>query len=254
MDAVSEECKRALAAAEFLSAQSAASLVPWRASIASWHATTLRPMTALLIVSALACILGEYLDLRTLVYVAKPLATIAVILIAARSTHPVSGRYKALITAGLVCSLAGDVFLMLPGDQFVAGLSSFLVAHLLYITAFVRHGGGLRDPKAALVFAIGIVMLAVLWPTLGALRIPVTIYVVVIATMAWQAIARWRLLGTADARLAAVGAMSFLVSDASLAFGRFRGELPGSTVLVLATYWFAQWCIARSVTPSRTPR
>lgn len=211
-------------------------------------------MTALLIVSALACIVGEYLDLRTLVYVAKPLATIAVILIAARSTRPVSARYRALITAGLLCSLAGDVFLMLPGDQFIAGLSSFLLAHLLYITAFVRHGGGLRDSRAALVFVFGIVMLAVLWPTLGALRIPVTVYVAVIATMAWQAIARWHHVGTADARLAAVGAMSFLVSDASLAFGRFRGDLPGSTVLVLGTYWFAQWCIARSVSMSRAAR
>ena len=90
-------------------------------------------------------------------------------------------------------------------------------------------------------------MLAVLWPTLGALRIPVVVYVAVISTMAWQAIARWRHLRTLDTKLAALGAMSFVVSDAALAIGRFRSEFPASAALVLGTYWLAQWCIARSV-------
>jgi hypothetical protein len=53
-------------------------------------------MTGLLIASALTCLLGEYLDLRALVYLGKPVATLAVILIAARSTPPVSTRYRAL--------------------------------------------------------------------------------------------------------------------------------------------------------------
>ncbi len=76
--------------------------------------------------------------------------------------------------------------------------------------------------------------------------------ITVIATMAWQAIARWHARGTADARLAAIGAMTFLVSDASLAWGKFRGDFAGSALLVLGTYWLAQWCIARSVTTGRT--
>ncbi len=51
-------------------------------------------MTALLIASAFACIPGEYLDVRLLVYVFKPVATIAVILLAARSAAPVSPCYE----------------------------------------------------------------------------------------------------------------------------------------------------------------
>jgi uncharacterized membrane protein YhhN len=205
-------------------------------------------MTALLIVSAVVCLLGELLDIAGLVYLGKPVATIAVILLAARSTRPVSPRYRALITAGLICSLVGDVFLMLPSDQFIAGLASFLVAHLLYIVAFAGSGGGLRDLKSASVFVIAGAILIFLWPTLGALKIPVTVYVTVIATMAWQAIARWRQLGSTDARLAAMGAMSFLISDSSLALRKFRGDFPASVLLVLGTYWLAQWWIARSVT------
>ncbi len=38
-------------------------------------------------------------------------------------------------------SLGGDVFLMLPGDYFIPGLASFLVAHLFYIALF-RQGVG----------------------------------------------------------------------------------------------------------------
>jgi uncharacterized membrane protein YhhN len=208
-------------------------------------------MTALLIVSAVICLAGEYLDSAVLVYVGKPLATLAVIMLAARSTTPVSARYRALISAGLVCSLAGDVFLMLPSDQFIAGLASFLVAHLCYLAAFAGSGGGIRNLKAAAVFLLAGAVLAMLWPSLGPLRIPVTVYVTVIATMAWQAIARWQRLGSRDSQLAALGAVVFLLSDAALAWRKFRGDFPGSVLVVLGTYWLAQWCIAQSVTTRR---
>jgi uncharacterized membrane protein YhhN len=211
-------------------------------------------MTALLIVSAVVCLVGEYLDSAVLVYVGKPLATLAVIMLAVRSTTPVSARYRALISAGLMCSLAGDVFLMLPSDQFIAGLVSFLVAHLFYLAAFVGGGGDWRNLKAAAVFLIAGAVLAMLWPTLGALRIQVTVYVTVIATMAWQAIARWQRLGSFGSQLAANGAVIFLLSDASLAWRKFRGDFPGSVLVVLGTYWLAQWCIAQSVTERRRER
>lgn len=134
---------------------------------------------------------------------------------------------------------------MLPGDRFVAGLASFL-AHLLYIAAFAGEKGGLRAPASALtvgVFAAG--MLALLWPDLGALRVPVVAYVTVIAVMGWQALARWG--RSPGAALAAIGALSFLVSDSALAIGPFRGEFAGGTLVVLGTYWCAQCLIARSV-------
>jgi uncharacterized membrane protein YhhN len=205
-------------------------------------------MTIVLIVAAIACVIGEYMRVREIVYFAKPLATIAVILIAAGSTAPVSTRYRALITIGLFASLTGDVLLMLPEDWFLEGLVSFLVAHLLYITAFAGEGGGLRDAPVALVMAlIGAAMLALLWPGLGNMRIPVTAYVVVIAMMAWQAVARWRHIGGTAAAMAAVGALSFMISDAALAVQRFRVEFPLATIVVLGSYWAAQWGIAQSV-------
>ena len=47
---------------------------------------------------------------------------------------------RAWFVAALVFSLAGDVLLMLPREQFVAGLSAFLVAHLCYIVGFWTDG------------------------------------------------------------------------------------------------------------------
>lgn len=183
-----------------------------------------------------------------LLYVAKPAVMLAIIAIAAREPRPISTRYRALIVIGLAWSLAGDILLMVPQDLFVAGLLAFLVAHLCYIVAFARTGGGLRDPVAAVaVSAIAGTMLAILWPGLGALRIPVVVYVTVIATMAWQAIARWRHLRSPDAAGAALGAALFLASDSALALRKFRGEFAGATFVILGTYWVAQYLIARSV-------
>jgi uncharacterized membrane protein YhhN len=96
-------------------------------------------------------------------------------------------------------------------------------------------------------------MVAVLWPSLGALQVPVTLYVVVITAMAWQALTRFHRSGSADARLAAYGALLFMLSDASLAFRRFRGDFTGSVLLVMGTYWLAQWGIARSVAVAFSP-
>lgn len=45
-------------------------------------------------------------------------------------------RYSWAIACGLALSLAGDVFLMVPGDFFLQGLLCFLVAHLAYLFAF----------------------------------------------------------------------------------------------------------------------
>ena len=188
-----------------------------------------------------------------LLYVLKPLILVAIIASAIWARPTISSRYRLLIVAGLGWSLAGDILLMLPQDLFVQGLATFLVAHLFYITAFARTGGGLRAPVVALaVAAYAGAMLAFLWPSLGDLRIPVIAYVGVIGTMAWQAIARWRHLRSTDAARAAAGAVLFMVSDTALAIERFRGEFPGSFVTVISTYWVAQYLIARSVQVGET--
>jgi len=190
---------------------------------------------------------GEERGPRPLVYVFKPLTTL-LILVAAVSATGADPRYRALITAGLAASLAGDVFLMLPRDRFVAGLASFLAAHLLYAVAFATAPAGPVDLAllvGLLAIAAGIVR--ALWDGLGRFRVPVLFYVAAIMGMAWLACVRWRTGLEAGAALAAVGALTFVLSDALLAFDRFRRRFRHSRAWVLASYYAAQALIALSV-------
>src|SRR5436190_142893 len=136
-------------------------------------------------VSAILHLRAEYRGLRRQVYLFKPLTTVTLLLIAALAP---STRYDTAIIIALIFSLAGDVFLMLRTDRFVAGLTSFLLAHLAYITAFASS---ISHPLLLAVYAVfAAVVMAILWPGLGKMRGPVAAYMCVIVVMAWQAAAR----------------------------------------------------------------
>lgn len=205
-------------------------------------------LTLLAIFSASLHIRAEYHGPRYHVYLFKPLTMVLVLLIAVQAGKPDTSLYKYAIIAGLICSLAGDVFLMLPSDRFVAGLVSFLIAHLLYITAFTSGTGFGFSLWSLVPFAIyGIVMLSILSPYLSNMKLPVLVYMVVILVMAWQAWERWSQTGQSEALLAFLGAVLFLISDSALAVNRFQGQYQSAPVLILSTYFAAQWLIARSV-------
>lgn len=191
-------------------------------------------------------------------YACKPLATVLLLLLAVRAMSPVSARYRGTILLGLGFSLLGDIFLMLPVDLFLAGLGAFLLAHLCYMGAFFS-GTDARTRLVSIVpFAVfGVANLIGLLPRLeSAMRMPVIAYVIALLLMAGFALARARSLRAregaasavaASARLAAIGAALFVVSDTLLAWDRFGGGIPLASLWVLATYFSAQWYIARSV-------
>ena len=88
-------------------------------------------LTILAIISASIHIWGEYGGPDILIYIFKPLTLVFIITIAVLAKSPPSRRYKLAIIAGLLFSMLGDTFLMLPVDLFIAGLLSFLVAQLI---------------------------------------------------------------------------------------------------------------------------
>lgn len=199
---------------------------------------------------------AHYLDERRRwqTYVCKPLATL-LILALALSLPAAHAEYRWAVAVGLVFSTAGDVFLMLPRDRFVAGLASFLVAHLCFAWAFSIGVPFVANPVFWLVYlALGGGVLAFIWPGLKpALRGPVMVYVVVIAVMASLAAERWHALGSVAALAAAAGAGLFVVSDGVLAIDRFRRPFRAARAATLATYWAAQLLIALSVGAGHPP-
>ena len=73
-------------------------------------------------------------------FIAKPLVVIGLIG-AALAVDTGDGVVRGLVVAALGASLVGDVVLMTPDARFEAGVFAFLVAHVLYITAFLETGG-----------------------------------------------------------------------------------------------------------------
>jgi uncharacterized membrane protein YhhN len=184
-----------------------------------------------------------------------PLLALGVVL-ASRSAG-VRTPWLLLLAIGL--SWAGDVALSFPG-LFVVGLCAFLLAHIAYITVFLRMpvgrmpGGRRRPPLWTLVYVLWFAgFLALLGPHTGGLLVPVAAYGLVLGLMAAFAAARGPVM--------AAGGALFVVSDTVLGLGRF---LPGygfapHDLVVMSTYLAAQLLISLGVlaalrVAARSPR
>ncbi|MDH1661295.1 MULTISPECIES: lysoplasmalogenase [Stenotrophomonas] len=216
-----------------------------------------RARDGVILLMAILAIVGALFhgDGRWLHWLAKPATTLLIAAIAWRVRDPAQPSYRRAVLAGMLLSCLGDIALMLPMDAFVPGLVAFLLAHLCYIVAFregLRAGRGLLA-ASILLGAFAVLNVLGLWPHLPApMRMPVLAYVVVLASMAVLALARqWRspqpAVEARSAPWAAVGALLFVASDSLLAWDRFAGGLPLASLLVLSTYYGAQYAIARSV-------
>jgi len=204
-------------------------------------------LTILAIISASIHIWGEYQGPDYLIYIFKPLTMVFIIAIALLAKDPPSKKYKFVIIAGLLFSMTGDIFLMLPVDLFIAGLVSFLIAQLIYTYAF-RSGRPFRFKLLAIVpFAIyGVIIFVILFPGLNGMAIPVAAYIIVIMTMAWQAWDQWDDVRKRWALLAFIGAVLFVISDTFLALNKFGEPFLAARALTLTIYFSAQWLISNS--------
>jgi uncharacterized membrane protein YhhN len=136
--------------------------------------------------------------------------------------------------AALVLSLLGDVYLMVPGDLFVVGLSSFLLAHLAYVATFAAPIGARVGWTIAVAALTSPVALRVLRNVHApALRLAISSYMLVIALMVGSAIASGSLVAT-------TGAVLFLVSDSLIAWNRFVRPFAGAQPAIMVTYHLGQ--------------
>ncbi|MET0575020.1 MAG: lysoplasmalogenase [Mesorhizobium sp.] len=156
-----------------------------------------------------------------------------------------------LLVVALALSAVGDAFLARDGDKaFLAGLGSFLAAHLVYVALFWPPGGSAgilvaqpwRAVAAAAMVAFALFMLSRLLRVVASdMRLPIVLYVAAIVAMGIAALTLGNLFIIA-------GAVAFMASDAMLASEKFlmAEQAPGSRparIAVWVLYYAAQLSI-----------
>jgi uncharacterized membrane protein YhhN len=206
----------------------------------------LQGLCAVAVISALLAIVADWNETKPKpFYLLKPLTTILIAGIAWLA--PESG-YRDWILAALLLSLLGDICLMFAGNAaFIGGLSSFLLAHLLFMWAFVQGLAVDVVPLWATVYVIyGVAFSAVLLPRAGSLKIPVLLYGAILMGMAVTASIRYAQVTDPSGLLALLGASLFVLSDSALGARKFIGAYRGAQGVILSTYWVAIGLIAAS--------
>jgi uncharacterized membrane protein YhhN len=198
-------------------------------------------------ISAGFAIAGKFQKSRFTHYAFKPLTMILIISLAWERTAVSPSAYAYLVVAGLCFGLAGDVFLMLPGNRIKPGLLAFLVGHVLYAIAFAQGTQVFSVPGLIIVLAYGSVFYLFLFKGLNRMRWPVLIYVITITMMGWLAFSRYLSLDDRASLLALVGAALFIFSDSTNAIKRFRKPFRAAELIVLAPYFAAQLLLALSI-------
>jgi uncharacterized membrane protein YhhN len=196
---------------------------------------------------------------RRLEYVAKP-ATLLLLCIwfgaEAMTTSPIP-KLALWFLIGLVFSLGGDVFLMLPGNHFIKGLLSFLVAHIAYVVAFNLGGFILNTTSLAIALLIVIVAALILRRLIASLREkgrgslvgPIVVYAVVLCLTLWSTVTttlRPEWLPYAG-WIAMAGGVLFFTSDVANAWNRFVGPHFGGRIFEMVTYHLAQYALSIGV-------
>ncbi len=186
--------------------------------------------------------------IRKLEYIAKPGVMVALLLWLG-SLGGFSGQ-MLWFALGLFLSLWGDIFLMLPKEQLLAGLLAFLGAHLFYLVGFNATLPPANLPATVMAVGVGITT-ARLYRGIAAgmaasrqnsLKTPVLAYFAMISLMLLSGLltlvrVEWE---TGAALLASGGALLFYLSDAILAWNRFVKPQSSSSLVVMITYHIGQ--------------
>lgn len=164
---------------------------------------------------------------------------------------------KKWLLAALLFSWIGDCVLLFAdlGELFfIVGLVAFLIAHILFIILFMKINTVKRNLNTP-VFWVGILsitiylakILSVLLPTLGNLKIPVSIYALTISVMLVTALRGVFMWQNKSKYAVLIGAIFFVTSDSILAIDKFYKPISLATFWIMLTYLIAQFCITYGI-------
>ncbi|MBV6397436.1 MAG: hypothetical protein HFACDABA_03050 [Anaerolineales bacterium] len=200
--------------------------------------------------------LALWKKIRPLEFIAKP-AVMAVLFVHLWVTSGLSdaGLWFGL---GILCSLAGDVFLLWLDRFFLPGLIAFLFGHIAYIVGFNLPASPFTVWGIILAVMVGLGGLRVMRRILAALtvteaprlRAAVTLYGLVISLMLLSAMLKltdtsWN---AGASLLAASGAFLFFVSDIVLAWNKFITPIQNGRIINIGLYHLGQIALVVGVT------
>ena len=216
---------------------------------------TYRIFILLFWINALIHVFSIILDLNQLILITKPLIMPILAGMFFFKTRDVERQVPvSYIYLAMLFSFFGDVLLMFM-DQgeiyFITGLIAFLFAQVLYIITY-RHyrykgsnvaGWGVRIIYSFIVIAYTVILWISLFPHLGEMLLPVTLYTLTIFGMVIMAIFRQNRTSTLSFYLVFSGAVIFLLSDSIIAINKFMVSVIYERLLVISTYMIAQFLI-----------
>jgi uncharacterized membrane protein YhhN len=210
---------------------------------------TQKKLTIVFWLLALLDIICIILEWKSAHYIVKMTLMPALIILLSSAKE---NKGKKIILAGLIFSWIGDGLLLFESKDpmfFICGLASFLATHIFYIIYFLN----INSPKVSLLKKMPILIVPVLayagalvwllFPHLGAMKIPVMAYAVVISTMLICSLYARGKVNKAAGNLYVLGAIAFVLSDSLLAINKFYQPIPSAGVLIMLTYCAAQFLI-----------
>jgi len=187
--------------------------------------------------------------------ITKPLVTLSLMYWLIKNRLLVANKnifFTSLLA--LICSLIGDELLVFDSYHpmlFIAGLISFLVAHIAYSKTLSNHRNHQLNFFNSFMISLSLVGLVIAlllnYHLENQLKIPVFLYIIVILTMANYAYLRKNVIDPFHWRLGVLGAISFVISDLLLAINAFITPLYAANFLVMSTYGIAQFLLIKSI-------
>ncbi|WP_298518439.1 lysoplasmalogenase [uncultured Kordia sp.] len=207
------------------------------------------------VITILELFFGSFEDYTYLHYFTKPAIVISLLVFFLSNSKHLTSSLKLITILALLFSLSGDVLLMFVTSSetfFIAGLVSFLLAHIMYILVFLRNRNTKMNnfPFIALLLVYATGLFWLIKDGLGDLLIPVLVYMAVILTMATTAFLRKEMVLHVGYVYVFVGAIFFMLSDSLLAINKFHYTLPFSNLSIMSTYALAQLFIVLGIIKS----
>src|SRR6266498_5514104 len=175
-----------------------------------------------------ANLIAIYLNSETLRFISKPLLMPVLVAYLLTQTRSVSSNLKTWNILALFFSWVGDILLMFEEKKsifFLLGLSAFLVAQVFYIIFFhnIRMREYIRGNALFLLLVIVYysILISVLSPYLGNMKLPVRIYGVILSFMLMLAMHTLFSKNKKAGFWMMLGAVLFVTSDSLLAFNKF---------------------------------